>query len=364
MKDKKILLALDNINTKGGLEKVVLNLANSFNELGAKVDILNYTKSLDSNLNLDKNIQLRYLSITKPIHFRLKILNKLQKALFALSLNIKLFFICKDYDIFIENSHLFYPHLKAKNTLYIKIMHNILSNAKPKNIKRLQKFNYLVALSSSEHLRLSGFTKTYLIPNFLESSPKIKANMSLKAVISIGRINKEDEKGFFKLIKIFSKITSLEAYKSWSLILVIDDLSFKDLLINLAKDLGLNNLYIHPFKKDVKEHYLQASIYASASKVESFGMSILEAFSFGLSVVAYKNDGANFLIKDGVNGFLVDQDNEDLFILKLKELMDSYILREEMKQSCILESKSYLKERILCLYIDLFKKLDKNPNNK
>ena len=43
-------------------------------------------------------------------------------------------------------------------------------------------------------------------------------------------------------------------------------------------------------------------------------MSIIEAMSFGLPVIAFKTHGSTEIIENGVNGFIVEQDDIDGYV--------------------------------------------------
>ena len=61
---------------------------------------------------------------------------------------------------------------------------------------------------------------------------------------------------------------------------------------------------------DLKNAFLESSIFAYASFLEPLGLAPLEAMSFGLPVVAIKEGGLRETVIDGYNGFLVDRSPE------------------------------------------------------
>lgn len=58
----------------------------------------------------------------------------------------------------------------------------------------------------------------------------------------------------------------------------------------------------------IREHYRNADIYISPSKLESFGIAALEARTAGLPVVALADSGVTSFITDGVEGLLERDD--------------------------------------------------------
>jgi len=63
---------------------------------------------------------------------------------------------------------------------------------------------------------------------------------------------------------------------------------------------------------------------------ETFGLVILEAFSVGLPVVAFRSGGIPELVKDRENGILVDQGDEEALYQAMRELAQDRALRERL----------------------------------
>ncbi len=126
------------------------------------------------------------------------------------------------------------------------------------------------------------------------------ANYENKQIIAVGRFDKV--KGFDLLLKAWSLISS--DYSDWKLILVgegQEEENLKNLVINLGID---SQVVIMPSTENIESLYLSSSIYAMSSIIEGYGMVIIEAMECGLPIVAFKNVGASYLVKDGENGFL------------------------------------------------------------
>lgn len=81
-------------------------------------------------------------------------------------------------------------------------------------------------------------------------------------------------------------------------------------------------------KKNVEDYLRQADLYVSASKTEGLPLSILEAMACGLPVVATDAGGTRDIVKDGINGFLIEVDNEVGMKEALQQLIDNKLLRK------------------------------------
>ncbi|MBI1224939.1 MAG: glycosyltransferase [Bacteroidetes bacterium] len=85
------------------------------------------------------------------------------------------------------------------------------------------------------------------------------------------------------------------------------------------------NLFIFPAQKSVHSFYQEAHLVLNLSHpeqwVETFGMTLLEAMSYGLPVIAPPVGGPVELVKDGFNGYQIDQRNLTLLSEKIEEIL-------------------------------------------
>jgi mannosyltransferase len=73
--------------------------------------------------------------------------------------------------------------------------------------------------------------------------------------------------------------------------------------------------------EEVPRWYQRISIYVFASRVEGFGLTILEAMAAGDAVVATRAGAAQMIISDGDNGVLAPVGDADLLVAALEPLM-------------------------------------------
>lgn len=74
----------------------------------------------------------------------------------------------------------------------------------------------------------------------------------------------------------------------------------------------------------------QYDLLALPSYSETFGMSLVEAMGQGLPVVSTFSGGVPFVVRNGVDGFLVNAGDIDALAQKLKCLVDDRVLRARM----------------------------------
>lgn len=91
------------------------------------------------------------------------------------------------------------------------------------------------------------------------------------------------------------------------------------------------------FRNDVEKLYPTFSLLVLSSvKPDSFPTVVLEAMASGVPTVAYKCGGVEEMIKDGYNGYIVEQGNINGLGIKISKILDNddvaKIARENAKQ--------------------------------
>lgn len=152
-----------------------------------------------------------------------------------------------------------------------------------------------------------------------------------KKVLAMGRL--ENEKGYDMLLKAWATVEK-EA-SDWCLEIVGEG-SQRESLISLCDSLGLQQVNFMPFTDNPYEKYLDASIYALSSRHEGFPLALLESANMSLPVVAFDcPNGPGEIVVDGVNGYLVEPGNVELFAEKLLSLIKDSDMRERFSRNAL-----------------------------
>jgi glycosyltransferase involved in cell wall biosynthesis len=73
---------------------------------------------------------------------------------------------------------------------------------------------------------------------------------------------------------------------------------------------------------EIDAYYAASDIFVLPSMFqETFGLVLLEAFSAGLPVIAFRSGGIPELVEDGRNGIVVAQGDEEALCRSMRELM-------------------------------------------
>ena len=101
---------------------------------------------------------------------------------------------------------------------------------------------------------------------------------------------------------------------------------------------------------NVYQFYGRASVMVQTSRWEGFGMTILEAMSCGIPVVAFHNYGPDEIIRDSVDGYLVDHFDTEAFAKKVVEILKQPEQRKQMGKCAIERSQDFSLEKVLPLF--------------
>ena len=173
--------------------------------------------------------------------------------------------------------------------------------------------------------------KVIYLPNYTtindsEIAETILKGESEKRILCLA--NLRDQKNHFFLLEVAEKLK--HSHPDWTFHLIgkdfEDDYSaqVKDSIIN--KNLE-NNVFIYGSKSDIKNIINQSDIAILTSKSEGLPVALIEYGLFKKPVISTKVGEIPLIIKDNVNGFIVNVNDVDLFYQKLLK----YILEEDLR---------------------------------
>lgn len=124
----------------------------------------------------------------------------------------------------------------------------------------------------------------------------------------------------------------------------------------LVKNLGLeNNIHLLGFRKDIPRLFRISDLALSSSKQEGLPVNVMEAMYVGLPIVVTDCRGNSDLISDGINGFIIPQNDSSLFISKIEDIINGKVDIKKLSLGSKEEIKKYLLKDII---IDMSKIYD------
>ena len=235
----KILLIADDITLVGGAERVITTLANAFVDKDSKNNEIIIFSLHHKNKNLpyllSQNVKVHYYpqATTKKEIKQIKSFYKRFAIKFKVVVfKLKFFFFHlrllkteevlgrilsatinqHKSDIVLDNTgYSYYPFYKNKYTKYIMLMHISycckITYTNHEYFDRLKRYDTLIILSAAElDIWQRYHNNVRIIPNFLPQIPTQSTDYKQKVVLSVGRMDNGDQKGFLRLIDIWKMV--------------------------------------------------------------------------------------------------------------------------------------------------------------
>ena len=360
----RIVYLVPNINNEGGVARVLsLKTQQLIERWGYEIHIITQNKGHESLFySFHPAIQFHDLQLSgNPLSFLLsykKQLNTLLKALTpdavvisdnGLKAYLLPFIISKTIPLVFEVHGSRYIQEQAKVSL-LRLM--IEKTIKGVGAKRFNRFVCLSPQSKSEW----NVSSAVIIPNPLSFTASQKASLNTNKVLVVAR--NSYEKGLDRLLLIWQKV--IVQSPDW-IIEIYGAHGTDPSLQNDIIKLGLQeNVKLFEAVKNIQDCYLDASIYLMTSRTEGFPMVLLEAMESGLPVVAYDCPiGPRSLIHNEENGYLIPDDNVELFVEKVQLLMNNVDLRKQMGNRAVASVQHYQLNAVMNQWNDLFTSLKK-----
>lgn len=111
-------------------------------------------------------------------------------------------------------------------------------------------------------------------------------------------------------------------------------------------------------RSPIEAEFARASLVASSSDAESFGMTLVEAMRCGVPVISTDCPlGPAEIIHDGIDGFLVPRDDAHALTERMLTLIENEPRRRVMAQAARVSARRYDPERVVEQYTHLFTSL-------
>jgi len=333
----------------GGMEVQTHNLANELVKKKNEVDIILFKK-----LNIKSKYQIAYfntilvnfiyyfkyyLSINLDFIMTLYLKDKIKKydLLHFQSLNYKTLIILNSAknngakilvtfhgaDIQINKKIGYGYRLDRKYDLYLK---NSI-----KNIDCIQSISKTI---TKDLIKLKvKKSKIFYLPNAIDYQKIIstKYTHNDKKILKLLIVARyaELKKGFDKVLPLTKKLIKLNVNFIWLIAGNKTEKLLKNSYINKNKkyfkffsEIKNKSEYNFPPKKLI-EIYKKSDLYINLARIESFGVTMLEAMSCGVPVITYDTKGGNEIVINNYNGFLIKKNNIKVLAEKIKAVSRS-----------------------------------------
>ena len=103
---------------------------------------------------------------------------------------------------------------------------------------------------------------------------------------------------------------------------------------------GHKNIKLLGWIKNKNDFFNQIDIFCSISKIEPFGIVILEAMARGIPVICSKCNGPKDIIRSGHNGMLIEINNLAKLKKNLRELKKNKSMLKKLSKNGLQEVKN------------------------
>ena len=225
----------------------------------------------------------------------------------------------------------YFRALDAKSNgtgLLYRIINQMLDYRDRQAIRRYDKFVVLSKRDSADWGDKYGNIVVISNPTTFIPSLNECTDYSVKKALAIGRLC--PQKGFDILIDAWSGLP--DDIKSEWFLDIVGSGPDENVLRQRINQAGLaDRIRILPPTSDVVSLYKSHSIFCFPSRYEGFPLSLMEAMSYGLAVVACDCPcGPSELIEDGKTGLLVESEDFESFSTKLAQLAMHESMRRQM----------------------------------
>lgn len=174
-------------------------------------------------------------------------------------------------------------------------------------------------------------------------------------VVYIGRL--EEVKGIDILLQAFSMVKKEQINCSLTL---LGDGAYRNECENMVCEKGLQqSVFFEGFVLDKEKYMESADIFVYPSRwQEAFGISIIEAMSYGVICIASNVGGIPEILQDGVNGFLFE--NENVFQLKEKLMNVQQLIRDGKKEQISMNAIKTAEKYTIELTVEKLQKIYQN----
>ena len=368
----------------GGIETYVLELSRELINMGHEVYVFTSNKTMNGEYNVFpeyeenediKIFRFKVCPFTRGVEFWFSFIEKLLEIKpdivhghkIGFSMNDICAYICEMKNIpsvatthgvpYISNVHK-EPFLRD---IYLKVIPG----------RTVKFFDQIIALSVIELPWLHGSgipdEKIHIIPGgvsrriFEEKIDpeefKEKYGIESQMILYLGRL--AEKKGIDHLIRAAPLL--LKDFPDLKMVIAGPDCGMLSRLKELAYELNVEKNIIFTGSLSEKDKYsaiVSSEALILPSSFEAQGLVLLEAQALGIPVIATRQGGVPYFIKDGENGILIEYGRPDQIAEALRRILKDENLARRLGETGRYLAKEYtwekIAERILSVYEDAF----------
>jgi GalNAc-alpha-(1->4)-GalNAc-alpha-(1->3)-diNAcBac-PP-undecaprenol alpha-1,4-N-acetyl-D-galactosaminyltransferase len=174
-----------------------------------------------------------------------------------------------------------------------------------------------------------------------------------KIILAVGALDRYHHKGFDNLIHLIAPI--LKKHQDWKLKLVGGGAKGKQFLTDLIVENDIvEQVIFNGFSNDVSRIMRDSEIFIMPSRFEGLPMVLIEALSQGMACIAFDCiSGPSDIITNNYNGILVENQNFEQMAEELNQLIEHPETRMKFAKHGVVSLDNFKIERIYSKYLDI-----------
>ncbi len=236
-----------------------------------------------------------------------------------------------------------------------RVMQWLYDRAHARYLRRIERdADMVVALTEGDAAEWGGARRVCVIPNMCMEQPPASEVPREKRVIGVGRLIYQ--KGFDMLVAAWRTVAA--AHPDWRLD-IFGSGPDGDSLKRQIRDSGLDGcMTIHEPTARIGEEYDRSALMVFSSRYEGFGLVLIEAMMHGTPCVSFDCPyGPSDIIRDGVDGLLVENGNVDKLAGAICRMIEHEDERAEYGRRAMVNARRYAPEEVMPLWTRLFDSL-------
>jgi glycosyltransferase involved in cell wall biosynthesis len=360
---KKIVILVDQLNSHGGIEKLVSVKANYWAEVFQYEVTVIATEQYQKPLVYSLSDKVKFIDLAINYNRTKSYFSPANVLKFLRNIWLIQSYILKNKPDFINvASHIpityFLPFLVAKaktmKEFHFTKFSRPLVGFKAKVLNYIEgKYDYLIVLSNEER-QFYPSPNAVVIANPIEHLSQVASNYSQNENIALFVGRPAPVKQLEKLVAVWVKFIQQKPH--WELHLfgsTDDDYSRK--IQQLVVENAIQDSFIFKGQSNkIAEELAKAKVLLLTSEQECFPMVILESHAAGIPVVSFDSPtGPRNIIHNNIDGILVEYNNIDSFVQTLVRFDEEITLQNLLSKNAAENAKNYHIDTIMNRWNDL-----------
>ena len=267
--------------------------------------------------------------------------------------------LSQPYRHVVESHVCYYQLLLQKKFTHISWLDRKIARHLLEMLKRCEK---VVVLTHKDAACWKGYDNIEVIHNVLTNYPEKTTDIAdrPKRIIAVGRLHAQ--KGFDLLIQSWQLIAA--RHPDWQLVVYGHGGDLQKLQQQLEKAGLTSSMTFAGTTDNIYKEYQNSAFYVMSSRYEGWGLVLVEAMSCGLPCVSFDCPyGPSDIIRDGEDGFLVENGNIQQLAEKMELLINNKELRERLGVRARLNAARFTSDNIMPQWTKLFETIVQNDNH-